>query len=79
MIDSSLKEEFKKVYSVYSITQENHKDENDAINDLIKTLAKKMEVKPSILKKTIDYRFKKEKSGQDILADIFQVDEEINN
>jgi hypothetical protein len=79
MIDNSLREEFKKVYSVYATQKENQKDETDAMNDLIRTLAKRMEVKPNILKKTIDYRYKKEKSGQDELADIFQVDEEINN
>lgn len=77
MVQDNIKEEFSKVYDAFVDTKNQISEMNKGLKDIIKVLAKKMEVKPASLTKAFNYKYKKAEKGEDIIADIQQVLEEI--
>lgn len=63
-------EEFEKIYRAFADTKDQISEMNKGLKDLVKSLAKKMEVKPALLNKAYNYIYNKAEKGEDSIADI---------
>jgi ribosome recycling factor len=63
----AMKEEFKRVYQIYSANKTEAKIISDDFNDQVKALAKKLEVKSGFIKKAFSSLYKLSKTGTDEL------------
>lgn len=73
MMTEDQKEEFKKIYRAFADTKDEVKERNAGMADLVKEFAKKIEVAPKILNKTLAYLYTKRETGEDMIADISQI------
>lgn len=74
-----IKQEFNRVYEAYSVMKNEIEELRLSVNEQIKHLAKKMEVKNSVLNKALSYKFKRASKGEDDIADIQELLSKVDN
>ena len=79
MSDINSKEEFKRIYDIYTSNKDESKIVAQDLNLQVKALAQLLEIKPAIIKKAFSCLYKKKRTGEDELALVNDLLDELRN
>jgi len=67
-MNENVKEDFKKVYQIFSANKDEMTDMRESLREQVKALSKIMEIKPSIINKSFNSLYRIKKTGIDEIS-----------